>query len=61
MSMNDIEMESKFQESATKSKTIGNLSNDQRLKMYGLYKQGTEGSIHSKRPGMFDMVGQAKW
>lgn len=31
------------------------------LKIYALYKQATEGDNTSKRPGMMDMVGRAKW
>lgn len=32
-----------------------------KLKMYGLYKQCTEGKVTSKRPGMMDFVARAKW
>lgn len=31
------------------------------LKIYALYKQGTEGDVDGKRPGMTDMVGRFKW
>ena len=31
------------------------------LKIYALYKQGTEGDVQDKRPGFTDMVGRAKW
>ncbi|KAF2363356.1 Crotonase superfamily [Trinorchestia longiramus] len=34
---------------------------DTKLKMYALYKQGTEGKVTSKRPGMMDFVARAKW
>lgn len=36
-------------------------SNDMKLKMYGLFKQATEGDVGTKKPGAFDMVGRAKW
>lgn len=35
--------------------------NDVLLKLYALYKQGTEGDAGSKRPGAFDLVGRAKY
>ena len=31
------------------------------LKMYALYKQGTDGDVQGKRPGFTDMVGRAKY
>ena len=34
--------------------------NDVLLKLYALYKQGSEGDVTGKRPGGFDFVGGAK-
>jgi len=34
---------------------------DQQLKFYSLYKQATIGDVNTKRPGMMDFVGKAKW
>lgn len=34
---------------------------DTMLKLYALYKQSTAGDVSGKRPGMMDMVGQAKY
>jgi acyl-CoA-binding protein len=31
------------------------------LKIYSLYKQGTEGDVEGKRPGFTDMVARAKF
>jgi diazepam-binding inhibitor (GABA receptor modulator, acyl-CoA-binding protein) len=31
------------------------------LQLYALYKQATGGDVSGGRPGMFDMVGQAKY
>jgi len=31
------------------------------LRLYALYKQGTQGDAGEKRPGMFDLVGRAKY
>ena len=36
-------------------------SNDELLKLYSLYKQGTEGDVSGKRPGMIDFKGRAKF
>lgn len=35
--------------------------NDTMLKIYSLYKQATNGDVSGSRPGMFDMVGRAKF
>lgn len=34
---------------------------EEKLEMYSLYKQATVGNVKSPRPGMFDMLGRAKW
>ena len=34
--------------------------NDALLKLYALYKQGTEGDVQGDRPGGFDFVGAAE-
>jgi acyl-CoA-binding protein len=36
-------------------------SDDVLLKLYALYKQGTQGDAGDKRPGVFDLVGRAKY
>ena len=35
--------------------------NDTMLRLYALYKQGSEGDVTGTRPGMFDFVGSAKY
>jgi diazepam-binding inhibitor (GABA receptor modulator, acyl-CoA-binding protein) len=35
--------------------------NDVLLKLYALYKQGTQGDVTGGRPGMFDFVGRSKY
>lgn len=35
--------------------------NDVMLRLYSLYKQGSEGDVQGKRPGGFDFVGGAKY
>jgi len=34
---------------------------EEKLAMYSLYKQATAGNVTSPRPGMWDMLGRAKW
>ena len=36
-------------------------STDDRLKLYGLYKQATSGECAGKRPGAFDVTKRAKY
>jgi diazepam-binding inhibitor (GABA receptor modulating acyl-CoA-binding protein) len=36
-------------------------ANDVLLKLYALFKQGTQGDAGGGRPGMFDLVGRAKY
>lgn len=36
-------------------------SYEEKLALYSLYKQATDGNVTSKRPGMLDMLGRAKW
>lgn len=38
-----------------------NPGNEAKLKLYGLFKQSTVGSVNTKRPGFADFVGRAKW
>ena len=35
--------------------------NDTLLKLYALYKQGSEGDVSGPKPGFFDFVGAAKY
>ena len=47
------------------SKDIQGLSelpdNDTLLRLYALYKQGSEGDVSGDKPGFFDFVGTAKY
>jgi acyl-CoA-binding protein len=36
-------------------------SNDELLALYAYYKQGTEGDVSGKRPGMMNLKGRAKY
>lgn len=35
--------------------------NEAKLKLYGLYKQATQGDVEGKRPGFTNPVGRAKY
>ena len=59
-----LNISQKFEEAAAKiKKTKVQLSDEQKLDIYGLYKQSTVGDVGDvPRPdGWFDMVGKAKW
>lgn len=37
------------------------LSDEKKLEIYSLYKQGSIGDVNTDRPGMLDFKGKAKW
>lgn len=41
--------------------TYAQMNLDTFQKLYALYKQVSEGDINTQRPGLFDVVGRAKW
>ena len=56
------DLQSLFETAVAESKNLASRpDNDTLLKIYSLYKQGTSGDAAGKRPGMFDMVGRAKF
>ncbi|RUS71122.1 hypothetical protein EGW08_021113 [Elysia chlorotica] len=56
------ELETKFKTAADEvTKLSKEPSNDEKLAIYGLYKQGTVGDCNTDRPNMFDLKGKAKW
>ncbi|CAA3028566.1 acyl- -binding [Olea europaea subsp. europaea] len=51
-----------FEEHAKKVMTLPeDTSNENKLILYGLYKQATVGNVNTSRPGMFNMRDRAKW
>ena len=51
-----------FEEHAEKAKTLPETTtNENKLILYGLYKQATVGNVNTSRPGMFNMRDRAKW
>jgi acyl-CoA-binding protein len=59
MITNDLRRE--FEQAAEDVKRlVGRPDNDTLLKLYALYKQGSEGDVCGTPPGFFDFVGTAK-
>jgi diazepam-binding inhibitor (GABA receptor modulator, acyl-CoA-binding protein) len=55
-------LKAKFEAAAAASKDLSTRpDNSTLLKIYGLYKQGSQGDNTDKKPGFSDMVGRAKW
>ncbi len=55
-------LQERFKEAQKRVKTLTTRpSNDTLLELYGLFKQGTEGDVSGKRPGMLDLKGRAKY
>lgn len=56
------DLQSAFEQAQVDVKTLTERpSNDDMLALYARFKQGTEGDVSGKRPGMLDMVGRAKY
>ena len=56
------DLEQRFQEAQEAAKSLSERPDDDTLlRLYALYKQGTEGDVQGERPGMFDFVGGAKY
>lgn len=56
------DLQSRFEAAAQAAQNLAERpSNDTLLELYGLYKQAITGDTTGKRPGMFDMVGRAKY
>jgi acyl-CoA-binding protein len=58
--MTDLRPE--FEQAAEDIQKLGERpDNDTLLKLYALYKQGSEGDVHGQQPGFFDFIGTAKY
>lgn len=51
----------RFEDAAVRAKGLSRPSNEALLDLYALYKQATVGDVSGEQPGMFDMVGRAKF
>ena len=60
--LKDSDLSRQFEQAA---KDVQGLSerpdNDTLLRLYALYKQGSEGDVSGPKPGFFDFVGTAKY
>ena len=55
-------MQGSFDKAAEDVKEIASkMTDNEKLEIYGLFKQGTVGEVNTSRPGMFDLKGKAKW
>ncbi|CAM0912370.1 unnamed protein product [Alopecurus aequalis] len=55
-------LQEEFEEYAEKAKTLPDTTtNEDKLCLYGLFKQATVGPVNTARPGIFDMAGKYKW
>lgn len=56
------DLKSQFEAAAEAAKKLPRRPDNQTLlQLYALYKQASAGDVSGGRPGMFDMVGQAKY
>lgn len=56
------DLNSDFEQAAKDVKTLTERpDNDTLLRLYALYKQGSEGDVNGPKPGFFDFVGTAKY
>ena len=56
------DLKAQFEAAAAASKSLPERPDNQTLlKIYGLYKQGSEGDVAGSRPGFSDMIGRAKY
>jgi acyl-CoA-binding protein len=56
------DLDTRFQTAVANSKNLSERpDNPTLLKIYGLYKQATEGDNAAAKPGFSDLVGRAKW
>lgn len=57
-----MSLQEQFEQTVAESKNLADRPDNMTLlKMYGLYKQGSNGDVQGDRPGMTDFVARAKW
>lgn len=64
LKVNNKDMADKFEQYAEGVKNegfVGGLADENKLAIYGLFKQATIGDCNTSRPGMLDFKGKAKW
>ena len=59
--MSDFENAAAALRSEDKATAIAAISDEKKLDIYALFKQGSVGNVNTDRPGMIDFKGKAKW
>ena len=59
--MSDDSLDAQFQQAAADVQAQPNPGNDVKLRLYGLFKQATDGDRDGRRPGFTNPVGRAKY
>ncbi len=60
--VNTASLKDQFDQAATDIHRLDQRpDNDTLLRLYALYKQGSEGDVGGEKPGFFDFVGTAKY
>ena len=59
--MSDFENAAAALRSEDKAAAIAAISDEKKLEIYALFKQGSVGNVNTDRPGMMDFKGKAKW
>merc|ERR1711990_379645 len=55
-------LEEEFNAAAEEAKALpSDISNEDKLELYSLFKQANVGDVNTSRPGIFDLTGKAKW
>ncbi len=55
------DLDAQFEQASKEAKNLPERpDNDTMLKLYALYKQGSQGDVSGEKPGFFDFVGVAK-
>ncbi|MEE4638662.1 MAG: acyl-CoA-binding protein [Wenzhouxiangella sp.] len=56
------DLDTRFQQAQADAKQLPERpDNDTMLKLYGYFKQGSQGDVSGEKPGFFDFVGVAKY
>jgi acyl-CoA-binding protein len=56
------DLQNRFEQAAKDIQSLAERpDNDTLLRLYALYKQGSEGDVSGDKPGFFDFVGTAKY
>lgn len=56
------DLQTAFEQAVAQSKSLSERPDNQTLlRIYGLYKQATQGDVRDPKPGFGDLVGRAKW